>query len=197
SARDETEVVDVMGQVRAVAEPLYILPVPAVEVSRVLAQGLAEGRYPAWAPSLAMVVTADLQSINGDKHLRLLYHGQALPRRTPGDDPGEGAAMARWAGQTCGGVACVQQLTGNIGYLDLQPILFPAALGGEIIPGAMSLTAKPDAPLLDLRHCLGGEPAMIAFIISYLWDDEPAQLTGLRERKDNQLKQAWTLPYVP
>jgi len=194
---DETEVADVIGQVRALVETHYIFPDTAVEVSRVLAQGLAEGRYPAWAPSLAMVVTADLQSVNGDKHLRLLYHGQALPRRTPGDDTGECAAMARWAGQTCGGVACVQQLTGNIGYLDLRPILFPAALCGEIITGAMSLIAETDALLLDLRHCLGGEPAMIAFIISYLWDDEPAQLTGLRERKDNQLKQAWTLPYVP
>jgi C-terminal processing protease CtpA/Prc len=36
---------------------------------------------------------------------------------------------------------------------------------------------------------------MAAFIISYLWDHEPAQLSGLRER--SQLKQAWTLPYVP
>src|SRR5580700_10014358 len=38
---------------------------------------------------------------------------------------------------------------------------------------------------------------MTAFLISYLWDHEPAQLTGLREGQDNQLTQAWTLPYVP
>jgi C-terminal processing protease CtpA/Prc len=105
--------------------------------------------------------------------------------------------MARWAGQTCGGVACARRLAGNVGYLDLQPVLFPAALCGEIITAAMSLLATTDVLVIDLRHCLGGEPATAAFLISYLWDHEPVELTGLREHKDNQLKQAWTLPYVP
>ena len=105
--------------------------------------------------------------------------------------------MARWADQTCGGVACVRRLAGNVGYLDLQPVLFPAVICGEIITAAMSLLAATDALIIDLRHCLGGEPGMATFLISYLWDHEPVQLTGLREREDNQLKQAWTLPYVP
>jgi len=166
-------------------------------VSRVLAEGLAEGRYPAEEPSLATAVTADLQSVNADKHLRLVYHAEALPQRTPGDDTEEYAAMARWAGQTSGGVACVRRLSGNVGYLELQPVLFPSALCGEIITAAMSLLATTDVLIVDVRHCLGGEPTMAAFLISYLWDHEPAQLTGLREGKDNQLKQAWTLPYVP
>jgi C-terminal processing protease CtpA/Prc len=103
--------------------------------------------------------------------------------------------MARWAGLAGGGVACVQHLAGNVGYLDLQPVLFPAAISGESITAAMTLLAGTDALIIDLRHCLGGEPAMTTFIISYLWDHEPAQLSGLRER--GQLKQAWTLPYVP
>jgi len=94
-------------------------------------------------------------------------------------------------------VASVRRLAGNVGYLELQPVLFPAALCGEIITAAMSLVATTDALIIDLRHCVGGEPAMAAFLVSYLWDHEPLELTGLRERKDNQLKQAWTLPYVP
>src|SRR5262245_35572751 len=194
---DEAEVVRIVGQVRELVEAHYVFPDVAAAVSRVLAGGLAEGRYPACAPSLAAAVTADLQSLNGDKHLRLLYHEDALPQRAPGDDAEEYAAMARWAGQTCGGVACVQRLAGNVGYLDLQPVLFPAALGGENITAAMSLLADTDALIIDLRHCLGGEPTAIAFIISYLWDYAPAQLTGLRERTDNLVKQTWTLPYVP
>jgi C-terminal processing protease CtpA/Prc len=166
-------------------------------VSEVLAEGLAGGRYPADVPALAAAVTADLQSINGDKHLRLLYHEEAIPPRAPGDDAEEYAAMARWADQTCGGVACAQRLAGNVGYLDLQPVLFPAVLAGEVITAAMSLLATADALIIDLRGCLGGEPSMPPFIISYLWDHDPAQLSGLRERKDNLLRQTWTLPYVP
>jgi Peptidase family S41/N-terminal domain of Peptidase_S41 in eukaryotic IRBP len=195
---DETELTEVVEQVRALVEAHYLYPQVAAAVSQVLAQGLAEGRYlAADAPALATAVTADLQSVNGDKHLRLKHHDQALPRRAPGDDSEEFAAMARWADQTCGGVACARRLAGNVGYLDLQPVLFPAVIGGEIITAAMTLLAASDALIIDLRHCLGGEPGTVPFLVSYLWDHEPAQLTGLRERNDSQPRQAWTLPYVP
>jgi hypothetical protein len=194
---DEAQLADVVGQVRALVEEHYIFPEVAAKVSGVLAAGLAGGRYPAGLPALAAAVTADLQSVNGDKHLRLLYHEEAIPPRTPGDDTEEYAAMARWAGQTCGGVACTQRLAGNVGYLELRPVLFPAVLAGEVITAAMSLLATTDALIIDLRNCLGGEPSMASFIISYLWDRDPAQLSGLRERKDNLLRQAWTLPHVP
>ena len=194
---DETELADVVDEVRALVEAHYIFPEAAAKVSGVLAAGLAGGRYPTDPPALATAITADLQSVNGDKHLRLVYHQEAIPPRTPGDDTGEYAAMARWADQTCGGVACAQRLAGNVGYLDLRPVLFPAVLCGEVITAAMSLLATADALIIDLRNCLGGEPGMVAFLISYLWDRDPAQLSGLRERRDNLLRQAWTLSYVP
>jgi C-terminal processing protease CtpA/Prc len=166
-------------------------------VAQVLAAGLAEGRYPAGERGLAEAVTADLQSVNGDKHLRLLYHDRPIAHREPGDDAEEYATVARWAQQTCGGVASVQRLAGNVGYLDLQPILFPAVIGGELITAAMSLVAATEALIIDVRQCLGGEPSMVAFLISYLWDHDPAQLTGLQERQDDRPRQSWTLPYVP
>lgn len=186
-----------MDQVRALVEAHYIFPEVAAKVSAALTAGLGAGRYPADLPALATAVTADLQSVNGDKHLRLQYHEEAIPPRTPGDDTQEYAAMSRWADQTCGGVACAQRLPGNVGYLDLQPVLFPAVLCGEVITAAMSLLAATDALIMDLRGCLGGEPSMVAFLISYLWDRDPVQLTGLRERPDNLPRQMWTLPYVP
>jgi len=194
---DEAELTDVVEQVRALVETHYIFPEVATKASGVLAAGLAGGRYPADLPALAAAVTADLQSVNGDKHLRLLYHEEAIPPQRPGDDTEEYAAMARWADQTCGGVACAQRLSGNVGYLDLRPVLFPTVLAGEVMTAAMSLLATTDALIIDLRNCLGGEPSMPTFIISYLWDRDPAQLSGLRERKDNLLRQTWTLPYVP
>jgi hypothetical protein len=194
---DEAELAGIVDQVRALVEAHYVFPEVATEVSGVLAAGLAGGRYPADPRALAAAVTADLQSVNGDKHLRLMYHDEATPPRAPGDDAEEYATMARWADQTCGGVACAQRLAGNVGYLDLQPVLFPAVLCGEVITAAMSLLATADALIIDLRHCLGGEPSMVTFLISYLWDRDPAQLSGLRGRQDNLLRQTWTLPYVP
>lgn len=194
---DEAELADVVNEVRALVEEHYIFPEVAATVSGVLAAGLAGGRYPAGLPALAAAVTADLQSVNGDKHLRLLYHDQPIGNREPGDDADEYATVARWAQQTCGGVASVQRLAGNVGYLDLTPILFPAVIGGELITAAMSLVAATEALIIDVRQCLGGEPAMAAFVISYLWDHDPVQLTGLQERQDDRPRQSWTLPYVP
>ena len=193
---DPNEVTRVVQEVRALVESRYVYPDVGVRVAAVLAEGLADGRYPLNESGLADAVTTDLQSVNGDKHLRLLYHDQPLSHREPGDDSEEYAAMARWAEQTCGGVGSVRRLAGNVGYLDLQPVLFPAVIAGELINAAMSLVAATAALIIDLRGCLGGEPAMAAFIISYLWDHDPVQLTGLAERQDNRLRQSWTLPYV-
>ena len=194
---DQHEVTRVVHEVQALVEDCYVYPGVGEQVARVLAAGLAEGRYPADERQLAAAVTADLQSVNGDKHLRLLYHDEPIGHREPGDDAEEYAAVARWAQQTCGGVASVQRLAGNVGYLDLQPILFPAVIGGELITAALSLVAATEALIIDVRQCLGGEPAMVAFLISYLWDHDPVQLTGLQERQDDRPRQSWTLPYVP
>jgi C-terminal processing protease CtpA/Prc len=194
---DQHEVTRVVHEVQALVEARYVYPGIGAQVAQVLAAGLAEGRYPAGERQLAEAVTADLQSVNGDKHLRLLYHDQPIGHREPGDDAEEYAAVARWAQQTCGGVASVQRLAGNVGYLDLQPILFPAVIGGELITAAMSLVAAAEALIVDVRQCLGGEPTMVAFLISYLWDHDPVQLTGLQERQDDRPRQSWTLPYVP
>ena len=192
----EAELDQVIGQVRTLVETHYVFPEAAADIARQIADSHAQGRYPADPSALADAVTADLQSVNGDKHLRLVFHEAALAEQPPGDDSQEYAAMAHWADQTGGGIACVQRLDGNVGYLDLSPVLFPAAISGASVTAAMSLLAGTDALLVDLRGCLGGEPGMVTLIISYLWDDEPVQLTGLRERAADQTRQSWTLPYV-
>ena len=193
---DETELAGVIEQTQALVSDHYLFDGIAREISGLLARGLRENRYPLAEAALAEAVTKDLQSVNGDKHLRLVYHEEELAPRLPGDDAEEAAAFARWADRTCGGVACVRRLRGNVGYLDLQPVIFPVAQCAEVITAAMTVLATTDALVLDLRHCLGGDPAMVTFIISYLWDAEPVQLSGLRAM-DGQLTQAWTLPYVP
>jgi hypothetical protein len=202
---DDAQVTDVVERVRALVETRYVFPEVAAQVCDVLTAGLAERRYPREAQALAAAMTADLQSINSDKHLRLRFHAEPLPAQTlaiDGDaaddgDDGDLAAMATWAAATGGGVAGVQCRPDNIGYLELAPVLFPTVLCGEMMTAAMTLVAGTRALIVDLRRTLGGEPSMVAFAISYLWDHEPVQLTGLRERGEAGVTQFWTLPYVP
>jgi hypothetical protein len=187
----------VISKVSALVQDHYVDPQAADAIARVLAEGLADGRYEGDERAVAEVVTADLQSVNGDKHLRLLYHPEPLAERAPGDDAEEYAAMASWANRTCGGIAQVMVLPGNVGYLDLAPVLFPASISGEAIAAAMTLISPTSALIIDLRQCLGGEPTMVPFICSYLCGSEPVELSGYYERRHDRIRQSWTLPYVP
>jgi hypothetical protein len=197
SGVDKQEVTRVVNDVICLLAEHYVDPDAVPVISQALAASLAQDHYPADEKSLADAVTADLQSVNGDRHLRLLYHAEPLPERTPGDDTVEHEALARWASQTCYGIARVELLPGNVGYLDIQPVLFPAAISGDAIAAAMTLVEPAEALLIDVRHCLGGDPETVALLCSYLLGPEPVELTGLQERRGNRVRQYWTTPFVP
>jgi C-terminal processing protease CtpA/Prc len=96
-----------------------------------------------------------------------------------------------------GGVARVEWLDGNIGLLQLRPVLFPPSIAGGELTAAMQLVARADALILDLRQTVGGEPGAVALLCSYLFDDEPVHLIDMYERDGDRTTQSWTLPYVP
>jgi hypothetical protein len=191
------EMVSVVEEVITLIETHYLYPDVAAAVSLTLTAGLAEGRYLPDQMGLAEAVTADLQSVSGDKHLRLIYHGVPIPEREVGSDAAEYAEFKQWAEQTCHGITRVERLGANIGYLNIQPVLFPTTISGDAITAAMSLLASTEALIMDLRQCIGGDPATSAWLCSYLFGEEPVQLTGLHEPKLNRTTQAWTLPFVP
>jgi hypothetical protein len=190
----DIEKVKIVEELAALVAERYVFAEVAARVAGVLRA--AAGSYPRDERGLAEAVTADLQSVNGDKHLRLLHHVEPLAERQPGDDAEEYAAMTRWAARTGDGVARVERLPGNVGRLELQPLLFPAVISGDAMVAALGLVASADALIIDLRRCIGGEPAMEALICSYLWTHEPVELTGLFERSTDRLRQSWTLAHV-
>lgn len=191
----ESPVAAVVERIAALLEEHYVDPEATPFIVAAVHDGLASGRYGPDLESLAAAVTADLQSVNGDLHLRLLHHPEELAIEEPGDDAEEYAAMAGWAARTGDGVAKVERLEGNTGLVTIDPILFPVAISGEAVTAALSLVASADTLILDLRNCLGGDPAMVAWFASYLFGREPVALTGLRER--GRVTQSWTLAHVP
>lgn len=194
---EQADIAAAMQQLTQLVTENYVFPEVGAEVGRLLARGTAEGRYAGAADeaSLAALVTQDLQSVNGDKHLRLLYSADEVP--DDGDESAEVTALTRWADRTSGGIARVERLDGNIGYLDLRPVLFPPSIAGDAAVAAMTLVAPTDALIVNLRHCLGGDPAMVALLCSYLLGDEPVHLIDFYERAGSQIRQSWTLPYTP
>jgi Peptidase family S41/N-terminal domain of Peptidase_S41 in eukaryotic IRBP len=179
----------------------YVFPGLGADVSQLLEDRLADGRYTLVPDeeSLAATLTQELQSLNGDKHLRLRHSSSELPER--GDEAAERAAMADWAQRSTGGIARAGRLDGNIGYLDLQPLLFPPSIAGESMAAAMTLIAPADALLIDVRECLGGDPGMVAMLCTYLFGAEPVHLIDMISRPAADgtavVRQSWTMPFAP
>lgn len=145
--------------------------------------------------ALAERVTRDLQSVNGDRHLRLLFSTDEVVSEA--DPQAQMQALARLAASTAGGIARVERLEGNVGYLELKPILFPPAMAGDQMTNAMSLLASSDALIIDVRQCRGGDPSMVVLACSYLFGDDPVHLIDIYERRGDRTNQHWTQPFVP
>ncbi|MEU6248878.1 S41 family peptidase [Glycomyces sp. NPDC047010] len=172
----------------------YVFPDTAAELAKTLAAADAAGRYDgAGQARLAELVTADLQSANGDLHLRLKY-SEAPLEETHDDEETQMRQMGEWADLTCGGVANATRLPGNVGLLKIAPLFFPPAVAGDRVTAAMHLLAAADALIIDLRECLGGDPDMVALAHSFLVGHEPVQLSGMAHRDPADFKQAWTFP---
>ena len=197
----DADITSITRELAGLVGERYVFPGRAAEISRRLESRLAGGCYAA-APdeeTLAAALTQDLQSLNGDKHLRLLHSAAELPER--GDEAAELAALSAYAALTSGGIARAERLDGNVGYLDLRPLLFPPALAGEAVAAAMTLVAATDVLLIDLRRCLGGSPDMVAMLCTYLLGDEPVHLIDMISRPaadgTAEVRQSWTMPFTP
>ncbi|AWS48464.1 S41 family peptidase [Streptosporangium sp. 'caverna'] len=173
----------------------YVFPEVAAEVVKVLQGRLAEGAYAdiSGDEAFAAAVTDDLQSVNGDKHLRLLHSATEVPVADPFD-----AELYRAEVSLSGyGFTKVERLAGNVGYIDTTMFHW-AALAGDRAAAAMTLVADTDALVFDVRRNRGGSPGMVAFICSYFFDfDYPTHLNSIYHRATDALDQSWTLPYVP
>ena len=166
-------------------------------IGAALTAASAAGRYPDGLDEaeLAVRVTDDLQSVDGDRHLRLRHSEQPL-RADIGDDAAGMAAMTDWAARTGYGIARVDQLDGNIGLVRIAPLLFPPELAGDAIAAAMTLVAGTSALVLDVRECRGGSPDTVVLLCSYLFGPEPIYWNGLYHRSDDSIRQFWTQPHL-
>jgi hypothetical protein len=172
----------------------YVFPEVAEQLAALLRHRLADGAYGVDSvEELGRLVTADLQSANGDLHLRLKYHAEPVPSE-------QGAAMMatmrRELDTSLGGVPRVELLECGVALLELAPALFPLGWAAEPLSAALTLVSRADALILDLRGNTGGDPETVAFVCSYLLD-ERTHLNTMHWREGDRREQFWSLPYVP
>jgi hypothetical protein len=184
-------------------EDNYVLVEKAQEITNSLQTKLAGGGYDALADvhTLARAVTADLQAVSKDRHLRVWHDPEQaadIEHRKERDRPSDDETR-RWMAHLRHenfGFAKVERLIGNVGYLDLRNFV-ESELGGETAVAAMSFLANSNAIIFDLRRNGGGSPTMIQLLTSYLYDTEPQHLNTFHFRPTDSYRQFWTFPYVP
>ncbi|MEU8140495.1 S41 family peptidase [Nonomuraea sp. NPDC048901] len=172
----------------------YVFPEIAEQLADLLQRRLAEGAYDVGsAEELARLVTADLQSVNNDKHLRLKHHAEPV-------SPKQGAAtldsIRRDFDASLGGAPRVELLEGGVAVVELAPMLFPLDWAAEPLSAALTLASRAQALIVDLRNNRGGDPDTVAFVCSYLLD-ERTHLNTMYWRSSERSEQSWSLPHVP
>jgi retinol-binding protein 3 len=178
-------------------EEFYIYPETAKKMEEMLRARQKKGEYDSVddAQAFADLLTDQLQEVSHDKHLHVAFFPEVLPKGDRGNDPEAMARMrANMERNNCL-FEKAERLSGNIGYFKINGFPPPDICGPTVAAG-MNFLAHVDAVIFDLRDNGGGDPKMVALILSYLFD-EPMHLNDMYNRKEDTTTQYWTLPYVP
>ncbi|GID93140.1 S41 family peptidase [Amorphoplanes digitatis] len=186
---------DVIDEALALLCAKYIFPEKAEAAAAAIRRRKQAGEYAGLDERhLTERLTAELFEICGDKHLRVRVREAELHAALTREEAA--AAYLRQAPHTNYGIARVERLDGNIGYLDLRQIP-EASAGGRAIAAAMELVSHTEALIIDLRKNRGGSPNGVTFWLSYLFPDDETHLNGIYQGESGETRQFWSLAYLP
>lgn len=186
----------VLREIEAQVTEAYIDAALGEKMNAALAAHERAGDYNAIADPdvFANRLADDMKAASHDKHLNVGFSPFKEPERkapTPEDVARQRTEVLR---DGCA-FKKVDILPNNIGYLKFDGFM-AADLCAPTASAAMQLLAHTSALIIDLRENGGGDPAMVSYIATYLFD-KPTHLNDLYYRKTNDTHQFWTLPSVP
>jgi hypothetical protein len=175
-------------------DEFYVTPAVAKRMADALRAHQKHGDYDTLSDGddFADLLTSHLRDVSRDKHLRVMFSAVPWP---PGFFAPPDTGLRRRMEQNNCAFAKAEILPGNIGYLKLNAF-DPPEVCAPTATAAMNFLANTGAIIFDLRENNGGDPDMVQFICSYLFD-HPTHLNDIWTRKDSSTQQYWTLPYVP
>jgi hypothetical protein len=147
-------------------------------------------------------MTEDLQAVTKDKHLRFIFNpGMASDLLKGGNDEESNPLMRKKYEDAMREenyqFKKLEILPGNIGYMDLRGFTDATIPGAkETGAAAMSFLANTEAIIFDMRENGGGDPNMVQFLCSYLFEGK-IHLNDLYYRKTNETTEYWTYETVP
>jgi len=145
-------------------------------------------------------MTNDIQAVTHDKHIRFMFNPEmAADLLAGGNDEETNPVLVEKYRKEMKEVNYqfkkLEILPGNIGYLDLRGFT-DANIAKETGAAAMNFLSNTGAIIFDLRENGGGDPNMVQFLCSYLFDGK-VHLNDLYYRKKNETTEYWTYETVP
>jgi C-terminal processing protease CtpA/Prc len=179
----------------------YVFPEKVEQMSTAVRGRATRGDYgrTLTARSFADSLTAHLQSVTHDKHLRVRFgepNGGA-PRPTAEERERQRSRMLAQAKADNFGIGKPERLDGNVAYLEIRTFGLPPEVIQDAVAEAMSAVADADALILDVRANGGGSPFSVALVSSYLFGPDSVHLNSLYFRPRNQTDHFWTRSSVP
>jgi len=193
SAAAKSAVVEALGRQ---LKSTYVFADVAERASTALAEKAAKGSYAAadTAKAFAKLLNADLRAFGNDKHLAVLFDPHLASGAVPhaASSAKELAKLREEMVRDGFGIARVERLPGNVGYLDVRGF-GPTEFVGDAYSSAFTLLSGTDALILDLRRNGGGEPASVAYLLSHFFaEGDERHLNDLYYRAKDETRQYWT-----
>jgi retinol-binding protein 3 len=175
----------------------YVFPDTALAMEKAIRARQRRGEYDRITSgrALAESLTAHLQGVSRDRHLRVRHSAQTLPVANDNDagpDSAERAQQHRFAQRLNAGFERVERLPGNVGYLELRSFGFDTSEVSAVAAAAFTFLSNVDALIIDVRRNGGGSPFMVAQVSSYLFGAEPVHLNSLYWREGNRTDDFYT-----
>ncbi len=176
----------------------YVFPDQAAKIAVAIRQRQKAGQYNGItsAEQFAATLTEHMRTVTGDKHLMLGYSAEAIPEAARDSKPSAAQLADDLAAMKSMnfGLERVERLPFNIGYLGLNAFA-PAKEAGATLAAGMTLLSHVDTLIIDLRKNGGGDPATVAMLASYLFD-ERTRLNDIYYREGDRTEQMWTSDFV-
>lgn len=195
SAKDKNQIIEKLS---IELNKNYVFPEVAASLSKQLTEKNAKHGYDQATTkgAFAEALTKDMRTFGNDLHFGVFVapdfkepeSDDAPP--TQKDNDALRARISTWGY----GVARVERLTGNVGYLDLRGF-GTTEFVAQAYASAMSLLSGTDAMIIDLRRNGGGSPSSVAYLMSYFFvEGDERHLNDLYYRPKNETRSYWTNP---
>jgi hypothetical protein len=192
-----------IGDISAKLTEYYVYPDVAAKMIEAVRQHEKKGEYNSITDGneFADALSRDLRAVSHDRHLFVAYNPFTVPQQSGSasgphePSPAEQARFRTTLEQQNCTFSKLELLNHNIGYIKFDAFPPPDICGPTVV-AAMNFLAHTEALIFDLRNNHGGDPNMVDFMVSYLFQ-HPTHINDLTNRHDNETHQYWTLSWVP